>query len=58
MFVHVFDVALSAHYNAKSHFVLFKSFDDKRVDYEGDWNTEALTMFLNDNKMPLLSEFN
>jgi len=38
--------------------VLFKNFDEKKNVFEGDYEVEALTKFVESNSMPLVVEFN
>ena len=38
--------------------VLFKQFDEGKNEFEGDYEVEALTKFVEANAMPLVVEFN
>lgn len=50
------DVA-TANNSALGKIVLFKNFDEKRNDYEGDFTSEAINAWVNDKKVPTVMEF-
>ncbi|XP_029189738.2 protein disulfide-isomerase 2-like [Acropora millepora] len=55
----VHDEALAKENNVeKDGLVLFKKFDEGRVDYDGEHNEAAITQFIKANQLPLVTEFN
>ncbi len=56
----VSDASLFAEFkiNADSGVVLFKSFDEGRVDFDGEFSAEEIKKFVHSNQLPLVTEFN
>jgi len=46
------------HYGVKNKVVLFKKFDEKKVEYEGELETQAVRDFITENSLPVVIEFN
>ena len=46
------------HFDVKNKVVLFKKFDEKKVVYEGDIETQAVRDFITENALPVVIEFN
>ena len=46
------------HFEVKNQVVLFKKFDEKKVVYEGDIETQAVRDFITENALPVVIEFN
>jgi len=55
VFGHSFNAELNAEYGAKV--VLFKQFDEKRNDLDGEFEAEAMTKFLEDNRYETVMPF-
>lgn len=53
------DAKARSHYQVISPaLIMFKQFDDRRVDYEGNFITSEVVEFIEKNKNPLIIEFN
>ena len=46
------------HYGVMDKVVLFKKFDEKKVVYEGELETQAVRDFITENSLPIVIEFN
>jgi len=46
------------HYEVKNKIVLFKKFDEKKVVYDGEMETQAIRDFITENSLPVVIEFN
>jgi len=47
-----------AHYEIKDKIVLFKKFDERKVVYEGELETQQIRDFITENSLPTVIEFN
>lgn len=57
-FAHVTDAALAAeNKSALGKLVLFKHFDEKRNDYEGEFTVEAIKAFVDQKKLATVMDF-
>merc|ERR1719273_659331 len=54
----VADNEASAHYDVKDKVVLFKKFDERKVVYEGELDTQQIRDFITENSLPIVIEFN
>ena len=52
------DKEASEHYDIKDKIVLFKKFDEKKVIYEGELDTQQIRDFITENSLPIVIEFN
>jgi len=52
------DGEASEHYDIKDKIVLFKKFDEKKVVYEGELDTQQIRDFITENSLPIVIEFN
>jgi len=52
------DNEASAHYDVKDKIVLFKKFDERKVVYEGELDTQQIRDFITENSLPIVIEFN
>jgi len=58
LYHHVFDSVLATELGVDgTGIVLFKSFDEGRNDFSGDFTEEAIMKFINDNNMPTIMSF-
>eukprot|EP00092_Neocalanus_flemingeri_P016671 GFUD01018034.1.p1 GENE.GFUD01018034.1~~GFUD01018034.1.p1 ORF type:complete len:435 (+),score=155.29 GFUD01018034.1:170-1306(+) len=52
------DKEASEHYEVKDRIVLFKKFDERKVVYEGELETQQIRDFITENSLPIVIEFN
>ncbi|CAD8179388.1 unnamed protein product [Paramecium pentaurelia] len=57
-FAHIFNAEASEKYSVQGKIVLFKSFDEKRNDFDGSITNASLEQFINAHGNPVLLPFN
>lgn len=58
LFLHIFGSEAREAHNVRTKAVLFKSFDEKRNNYEAEFTASALEQFINANSNPVVLPFN
>lgn len=57
IFVHSFSADLKSHFEATSSVVLFKNFDEKRNNFDGEFTSDNVKSFVETNMYPTVMEF-
>ena len=52
------DTEAAQHFGVKNQIVLFKKFDEKKMVYDGELETQAIRDFITENSLPVVIEFN